>query len=75
MLDESPHPRLSVPDEADDDELIISVNYLLGATEVLDFEAPDPLRTHNVFPTHDLSFTTSLNPESQDSVLAILVEY
>ena len=62
MLDESPHPRLSVPDEADDDELIIFVSYLLRAAEVLDLEAPDPLSTHVVFPTHDLSFTISLEP-------------
>ncbi len=62
MLDESPHPRLSVPDEADDDELIISVSYLFGATQVLDLEAPDPLSTHIVFPTHVLSFTISLEP-------------
>jgi hypothetical protein len=59
MLDESPHPRLSVPDEADDDEPIISVSYLLRAAEVLDLEAPDPLITHDRFPTHDLSFTIS----------------
>jgi len=39
MLDESPHPRLSVPDEADDDEPIIFVSYLLRAEEVLDLEA------------------------------------
>ena len=62
MLDESPHPRLSVPYEADDDELIIFVGYLLRAAKVLDLEAPDPLGTHNVFPTHGLSFTISFEP-------------
>ena len=59
MLNESPHPRLSVPDKADDDEPIIFVSYLFRATDVLDLEAPDPLSTHDRFPTHDLSFTIS----------------
>jgi hypothetical protein len=62
MLDESPHPRLSVPDEADDDEPITFVSHLFRATEVLDLEAPDPLSTHVLFPTHNLSFTISLEP-------------
>jgi hypothetical protein len=62
MLDESPHPRLPVPDEADDDELIIFASYLFRAAKVLDLEAPDLLGTHFDFTTHDLGFTISLKP-------------
>ena len=62
MLDESPHPRLSVPDEADDNELIISVSYHFRAAKMLDLAAPDQLSIHIVFPTHVLSFTISLEP-------------
>jgi len=52
MLDERPYPGLSVSDDADHDELIVLVTYLLGPVEVVDLEACDPL-SHFVFTTFD----------------------
>jgi len=43
MLNERAYPGLSVSDEADHDELIVLVTYLLGPVQVVDLEACDPL--------------------------------